>query len=100
MARAITPNRAAEVETNTAPGRDGEVLTSVKNMPGVASGNGGVGKSTVAVNLTVALRKYDAKVGLLDRDIHGPNVLGMSMGFLTGPGPAGSAGLAMIRLSD
>lgn len=37
-------------------------------------------------------------MGLLDRDTHGPNLLGMWMGFLTGPGQAGSAGLAVIRL--
>lgn len=46
----------------------------VKNCVAVASGKGGVGKSTVAVNLAVALGQSGAKVGLLDADIHGPNV--------------------------
>ncbi len=46
----------------------------VKNAIAVASGKGGVGKSTVSVNLAVSLAKSGAKVGLLDADIYGPNV--------------------------
>src|SRR5512133_1516544 len=46
----------------------------VKNVIAVASGKGGVGKSTVAVNIAVALAQSGAKVGLLDADIYGPNV--------------------------
>lgn len=46
----------------------------VKNAIAVASGKGGVGKSTVAVNLAVSLAKSGARVGLLDADIYGPNV--------------------------
>jgi ATP-binding protein involved in chromosome partitioning len=56
-------------------GRDRGVLgLSVKNVVAVASGKGGVGKSTVSVNLAIALAKSGAKVGLLDADIYGPNV--------------------------
>lgn len=51
-----------------------EVLKGVKNIIAVASGKGGVGKSTVAVNLAVALAASGAKVGILDGDVYGPNI--------------------------
>ena len=49
-------------------------LPTVKNVIAVAAGKGGVGKSTVAVNLALALRGQGAKVGLLDADIYGPSI--------------------------
>ncbi len=51
-----------------------KVIPQVKNTIAVASGKGGVGKSTVAANLAVALMRAGAKVGLMDTDVYGPSV--------------------------
>jgi ATP-binding protein involved in chromosome partitioning len=49
-------------------------IPGVKNLVAVASGKGGVGKTTVAVNLAIALKNLGGSVGLLDADVYGPNV--------------------------
>jgi ATP-binding protein involved in chromosome partitioning len=88
------------------PNRQG--IDRVKNILAVSSGKGGVGKSTVAVNIAVALAQAGAQVGLIDADIYGPNVptmLGLEDAGVTVQGaqgdvliPAFNHGVKMVSM--
>src|SRR5438876_10118317 len=56
------------------PGQPKLPIPGVRNLIAVGSGKGGVGKTTVSVNLAIALAKLGHKTGLLDADVYGPNV--------------------------
>ena len=70
----LTLEFGAQVRGSKSGAGTTDLLPSVKNIVLVASGKGGVGKSTLAANLAVAFKMHGASVGLLDADIYGPSV--------------------------
>ena len=87
----------AEVRSNQPMG-SARPVEGVRNIIAVASNKGGVGKTTVSVNLAVALAKQGARVGLMDADVTGPNVpimMGFKAGFMAEEG-SGTKGLGTV----
>jgi ATP-binding protein involved in chromosome partitioning len=74
---AVAVNMTANVRQNFNRPKSGEMIPGVKQTIAVASGKGGVGKSTTAANLAAALHLAGAKVGLLDADVYGPSMPAM-----------------------
>jgi ATP-binding protein involved in chromosome partitioning len=102
---AVDVDVTTRVRSATAPERGGPPLPGVKNVIAVGAGKGGVGKTTVSVNLALALTKAGARVGLLDGDIYGPNVplmLGLKTDLSTDGKlirPAEKYGLQVVSLA-
>jgi ATP-binding protein involved in chromosome partitioning len=94
----------AQVREAAAPDAGRQPLPGVKNVIAVGAGKGGVGKTTLSVNLAIALAKCGSKVGMIDGDIYGPNVpimLGVKTQLMTDGQkiiPAEKYGLQVISM--
>ncbi len=101
---AVNVNMTASVRSGSIGEGPRAPLPGVKNIIAVGAGKGGVGKTTVAVNLAVALAKAGSRVGMIDADIYGPNVpimLGMKTQLTTDGQkilPAEKYGLQVISM--
>jgi Mrp family chromosome partitioning ATPase len=85
----LRPHRGGRRRPASRPRFDGRApIPGVKNIIAVGAGKGGVGKTTVAVNLAVALARSGSRVGMIDGDVYGPNVAIMREGAPP-PGEAG-----------
>lgn len=94
----------ASVRSAVAPQAGRAPIPGVKNIIAVGAGKGGVGKTTVAVNLAVALARYGGRVGIIDGDVYGPNVpimLGVSAQLESDSGkivPAEKHGIRVVSM--
>src|SRR5919198_6604907 len=102
---AVDVRMTANVRSVSAPELGRPPLPGVKNVIAVGAGKGGVGKTTVAVNLALSLAKCGSRVGILDGDIYGPNVpimLGLTKTQLTTNGrqivPAEKYGVQVVSI--
>ena len=102
---AVEVRVSADVRAAKDPAEGKRPIPGVRNVVAVASGKGGVGKSTISANLAVALARTGARVGLLDADIYGPSVptlLHLKGHRLEGEGdmilPAESNGLKIVSI--
>ena len=103
--RTVEVRMTANVRSVSAPETGRPPLPGVKNVIAVGAGKGGVGKTTVAVNLALALARCGSRVGILDGDIYGPNVpimLGLTNIQLTTDGkqivPAEKHGVQVVSM--
>ena len=85
------PGKTQAPAAATAPSAGPERLPGIRHLIAVASGKGGVGKSTVSVNLALALQQFGGQIGLVDADIFGPSIPVM-LGLPTGQRPKETPG--------
>ena len=100
----VTVNMTANVRAVASPDAGRTPIPGVKNVVAVGAGKGGVGKSTVAVNLALSLSRYGGRVGMIDCDVYGPNIpimLGVSTQLETDGKkivPAQSHGIPVVSM--
>ncbi|MEM8665973.1 MAG: Mrp/NBP35 family ATP-binding protein [Planctomycetota bacterium] len=99
---AMAPGSKVQVSFEThdrPPARLGQIGLRVKSVIAVGSGKGGVGKSTVAASIALSLRRYGAKVGLMDADVYGPSIPHL-IGLSGRPGVSAAKRIEPIKLEN